>query len=109
MEKGIFKGYKKSDEDFYTVFSTLFAKLDEEEEMEEQVGKYHKQAPPFGDADSSKKDVYDFYNWWEGSTTLKPFAYVDEYDPRQAPNRRIKRLIEADNNKARSREKTLYL
>lgn len=34
---------------------------------------------------------------------------MDEYDPRQAPNRRIKRLIEADNNKARAREKTLYL
>lgn len=40
---------------------------------------------------------------------MKQFAYVDEYDPRQAPNRRIKRLIEADNNKARSKERNKYL
>lgn len=54
MEKGSFKGFKKSEDDFYTVFNTLFAKLDEEEEMEEQVGKYHHKAPAFGHADSSR-------------------------------------------------------
>lgn len=36
---------------------------------------------------------------------MKQFAYVDEYDSRQAPNRRIKRLIEADNQKARNKER----
>ena len=30
------------------------------------------------------------------------------YDPRDAPNRRIKRLIENDNNKARNKEKNAF-
>ena len=73
--------------------------------MEEQVGVVHKKAPLFGNAQSSKEEVYAFYKHWETFTTGKQFAYVDEYDPRQAPNRRIKRLIEADNQKARNKER----
>ena len=65
--------------------------------MEEEVGVEHRSAPSFGDAYSSKEEVYSFYKFWENFTTIKQFAYVDEYDSRQAPNRRIKRLIEADN------------
>jgi DnaJ family protein A protein 5 len=65
--------------------------------MEEQVGVTHEPAPRFGDARASKEQVYAFYKYWEGFSTIKQFAYVDEYDARQAPNRRIKRLIEADN------------
>jgi DnaJ family protein A protein 5 len=73
--------------------------------MEEEVGVEHRSAPSFGDAYSSKEDVYAFYKFWENFTTIKQFAYVDEYDSRQAPNRRIKRLIEADNQKARNKER----
>jgi len=51
----------------------------------------------FGDSMATKDEVYAFYKYWENFTTIKQFAYVDPYDPRQAPNRRIKRLIENDN------------
>lgn len=97
MEKGAFSGYTKQPTDFYTVFHNLFAKMDQEEEMEEEVGVVHKQAPQFGDAQSSKDHVFGFYQFWDTFATAKQFAYADEYDSRQAPNRRIKRLIEADN------------
>lgn len=50
MEKGAFAGYTKKPTDFYTVFRNLFQKLDQEEEMEEQVGVDHKVPPSFGDA-----------------------------------------------------------
>ena len=76
--------------------------------MEEEVGKEHKSAPNFGDAYSSKEEVYTFYKFWENFTTIKQFAYVDEYDARQAPNRRIKRLIENDNQKARNKERSKF-
>lgn len=108
MEKGSFQGYTKFPTDFYSVFHKLFKKLDEEEEMEEDVSVTHNAAPTFGDAHSSREEVYAFYKHWEFCTTLKQFAYVDEYDSRQAPNRRIKRLIEADNNKARAKERSKY-
>lgn len=49
-----------------------------------------------------------FYQHWDNFSTLKQFAYVDEYDPNQAPNRRIKRLIEADNQRARAKERTRF-
>jgi DnaJ family protein A protein 5 len=40
MEKGAFKGYAKTKngDDFFSVFSGLFQRLDKEEEMEEGAG-----------------------------------------------------------------------
>lgn len=54
MEKGAFQGYTKQPNDFYSVFDKLFKQLDEEEEMEEEVGKKHNPAPAFGDAFAEK-------------------------------------------------------
>ena len=54
MERTAFKGYTNPPDDFYSVFDRLFAKLDEEEEMEEDVSKNHVKAPMFGDAFASK-------------------------------------------------------
>ena len=82
MEKGAFNGFNQEPTDFYTVYRNLFATLDEEEELEEQVGTTHRTRPGFGDAESSKEDVYTFYSQWEAFSTLKQFAYVDVYDAR---------------------------
>ena len=110
FESNCFAGFVKTEHgsDFYSVFGELFAKLDKEEEDEEEVGTQHHTAEPFGDENSTKEEVYAFYKDWEGFTSIKKFAYVDEYDPRDAPNRRIKRLIENDNNRARNRERNKF-
>ena len=63
---------------------------------------------PFGDENSTKEEVYSFYKDWQSFASAKKFTYVDIYDPREAPNRRIKRLIENDNNRARNRERTKF-
>ena len=68
----------------------------------------HQDAVPFGDENATKEEVYAFYKDWEGFTSIKKFAYVDVYDSRDAPNRRIKRLIEVDNNRARNRERNKF-
>ena len=68
--------------------------MDEEEEQEEEVGKKHEASEPFGDADSTKDDVYAFYKCWVDFSTLKSFTYVDKFNPNDAPNRRVKRIIE---------------
>lgn len=72
--------------------------------MEEDVSVEHHDSPGFGDENTNKEDVYAFYKFWENFTTLKQFAYVDQYNPNEAPNRRIKRLIEAENLKERKKE-----
>ena len=107
FESNCFAGFMKSDHgsDFYSVFGELFTKLDAEEEDEEDVSVQHQAAELFGDENSTKEEVYAFYRDWEGFTTIKKFTFVDVYDPRDAPNRRIKRLIDNDNNRARNRER----
>ena len=107
FNSNVFAGFAKSDHgsDFYSVFGELFDKLDQEEEMEEEVGTTHFAGKLFGDENATKEEVYGFYREWEGFSSIKKFAYVDVYDSREAPNRRIKRLIENDNERVRNRER----
>ena len=72
------------------------------------MGTTHHANAEFGDENSTKEEVYEFYRDWSGFSSIKKFAYVDVYDPRDAPNRRIKRLIDLDNNKARNRERNKF-
>lgn len=99
FERNVFAGFVKAEHgiDFYSVYGDLFVKLDKEEEDEEEVGTEHDEMAAFGDENSSKEEVYAFYRDWERFTSIKKFAFVDVYDPRDAPNRRIKRFIENDN------------
>ena len=89
------------DNNFYTVYDALFRKLDKEEEMEEEVGVKHFDASPFGMHYATSEEVFAFYDSWKFFTTSKPFHFADLYNPKEAPNRRVKRLIEAENKKER--------
>lgn len=110
MKSNVFAGFSKSEHgsDFYSVYEELFKTLDDEEELEEEIGTTHFTAAAFGDENATKEEVYNFYKEWEGFGSIKKFAFVDVYDSRDAPNRRIKRLIENDNNRARNRERTKF-
>lgn len=110
FKNNIFAGFAKTEHgsDFYSVYGGLFKQMDDEEELEEEVGTTHYAAAPFGDENSTKEEVYKFFKDWEGFSSIKKFAFVDVYDPRDAPNRRIKRLIENDNNRARNRERNKF-
>ena len=110
FQNNCFAGFAMSGQgnDFFSVYGELFAKLDKEEEDEEEVGAQHYAQSSFGNEDSKKEEVYGFYRDWEGFSTIKKFTFVDVYDPREAPNRRIKRLIETENNRARKREQNKF-
>ena len=60
----------RKDRNFYKVYGDLFAKLDKEEEMEEQVGEEHYSAE-FGDSDSTAEEVFRFYAHWKNFSTKK--------------------------------------
>jgi DnaJ family protein A protein 5 len=93
---------------FYEVYRELFRRIDKEEEMEEQVGHDHVDAPTFGDAGSHSQDVLDFYKHWEIFGTLKEFTYVDKYSTKDGKNARERRFIQTENKKERQQEKKKF-
>jgi DnaJ family protein A protein 5 len=89
------------------VYGDLFRQLDKEEEMEEEVGVEHDDVL-FGDLYSSMEDVYRFYSHYQNFATNKQFAYADTFNPNQAPNRKVKRIIEVENTKERNLERKKF-
>ncbi|KAF2752131.1 DnaJ domain-containing protein [Sporormia fimetaria CBS 119925] len=58
--------------------------------------------PSFGHKDDTYEDVVrDFYAIWNGFATRKSFAWKDKYRLSEAPDRRIRRLMEKENQKLR--------
>jgi DnaJ homolog subfamily A member 5 len=47
--------------------------------------------------------VHNFYGFWQSFSTKKSYAWTDEYDTRQAENRRIVRAMEKENKKFREK------
>jgi len=90
-----------TDKNFFNVYDALFRKLDKEEELEEEVGTKHFAAATFGNHYASAEEVFAFYDNWKFFVTGKPFAYADAYNPNEAPNRRVRRIIENENKKER--------
>lgn len=100
--------FPTAENNFYTVYDELFRKLDKEEELEEEVGKHHYEAPAFGLHYACAEDVFAFYDNWKCFSTCKSMAYADLYNPNEAPNRRVKRIIETENKKERQREQKRF-
>ncbi|TGZ83132.1 DnaJ-domain-containing protein [Ascodesmis nigricans] len=89
---------------FYRLAREAFAKLaEEEEEASREIGEDPIDYPPFG----GKNDTYDsgyvrdFYTAWTNFASRKSFAWCDLYRYADAPDRRVKRLMEKENIKAR--------
>jgi DnaJ family protein A protein 5 len=88
---------------FFGIAAETFARLaDEELAAGEYAPHDTPQYPPFGDS----SDVYDpvvkqFYAGWTGFSTRKSFAWKDKYRLGEAPDRRVRRLMEKENKKLR--------
>ena len=100
---------ENAEKNAYDVFGELFVQLDREEENEEMVGQKHVTAPIFGGPAATMDEVFAFYEHWLAFTSIKPFAYADVYNPAEAPNRRVKRLIEIENNRERKKERQDFI
>lgn len=98
----------KQENNFFQVYDQLFRQLDKEEELEEEVGVKHYDAPAFGQHYACAEDVFAFYDQWKHFTTCKQFSYADLYNPKDAPNRRVKRIIEMENKKERQKERNKF-
>lgn len=99
-----YKGFGDEDKGFYTVYREVFNTILIEESVYFDLDP--DEIPTFGRSDSDYADVVRlFYNFWCGFNTHKPFGWLDEYDIRQAPNRRVAKLMEKENKKIRDKAK----
>ncbi|KAJ9134746.1 DnaJ-domain-containing protein [Pleurostoma richardsiae] len=88
---------------FFGMLDAFFSQLAAEEVAAcEWEGQSAVAYPPFGSAG----DAYDtvakaFYNFWSGFSTRKSFSWRDKYHLSDAPDRRVRRLMEKENKKLR--------
>jgi DnaJ family protein A protein 5 len=88
---------------FYGFLRETFEKLAREEEAAaDWEGLDVPEYPPFGHKDDLYEDVVkEFYAGWAGFSTKKTFAWKDAHRYTDAPDRRIRRLMEKENKKLR--------
>lgn len=99
-----YKGFGDDDKGFYAVYREVFNTLLVEESVYFEVDP--DDIPTFGRSDSDYDSIVrPFYNFWCGFNTHKPFGWLDEYDIRKAPNRRVVKLMEKENKKIRDKAK----
>ncbi|CCJ29789.1 unnamed protein product [Pneumocystis jirovecii] len=98
----IFKKMDDSSKGFYTRIRDLFEKLASEElAVAKQQGINVKKKPSFGNSRSPYEPIVrDFYAEWSCFSTEKSFSWVDQYKY-DSSERKIKRIVEKENNKLR--------
>nr|CAG4651925.1 EOG090X085R [Triops cancriformis] len=96
-----YTGYDDGPGSFYAVYREVFNKI-AAEDMEFAEEKEHFDIPTFGKSTSSYEEVVrPFYAYWQSYCTKRSYAWLDKWDIREAPNRRVVRLMEKQNKKLR--------
>lgn len=100
----VYCGYGDDEQGFYAVYTnafTIIAKEDAEFATDEDL-----EVPEFGTSSSDYEEVVQpFYAFWQSYSTFKTYVWLEKYNIREAPNRRVQRLMEKDNKKIRDAAK----
>ncbi|CAJ1461291.1 unnamed protein product [Effrenium voratum] len=96
-----FEGFGDDDGGFFAVYSDLFQAIDAEEEQWEDADEDHVAMPSFGRSDTSWAEVSKFYRNWLEFCSRKAFGHADQWNPKEAQNRQVRRAMEQENKKAR--------
>uniref|UniRef100_A0A0K8SV21 DnaJ homolog subfamily C member 21 n=1 Tax=Lygus hesperus TaxID=30085 RepID=A0A0K8SV21_LYGHE len=101
-----YKGYSDDEKGFYSVYAEVFKTISAEDSEFDNDLDSDFEIPVFGNSKSSYEDVvHPFYSYWESYSTKKSYSWLDEYDIRQAQNRRVVKLMEKENKKIRDKAK----
>lgn len=108
MHPGCYSGYDNDDKgSFYSVYSTVFDGIVQCERKQADV--LIELPTDIGSGDSEWSFVQNFYQHWESFVSALNFAWEDKYNVMEdAPSRRVRRLMEDDNKKARRAAKKTY-
>ena len=116
FSQSCYKGFGDGPGGYFGVYGSVFNDILKEEEQarldninkEENLPSF-KKAPSFGDSLSSDAEVLRFYEYWDNFITAKSFSWADEYKISKDYERRVNRMIEQDNKKARVVQKKKYM
>ncbi|XP_069126676.1 dnaJ homolog subfamily C member 21-like isoform X2 [Argopecten irradians] len=101
-----YSGFNDDEHGFYCVYQDVFTKLSDEDYHFMDDRESECDFPEFGNSKSSYEEVVKpFYDFWESYQTAKSYVWVEKYDTREAPDRRCRRLMEAENKKLRDAAK----
>lgn len=94
-----FKGYGDDEKGFYHIYGKVFEQLAKEDSdyIDENS------IPIFGNSKSDYEDVALFYDYWMSYSTKKSYVWLDPHNVKDAPNRKIFKLIEKENDKVRQK------
>lgn len=101
---GCYRGFGDDDGSFFSVYRSVFRKIYQGEVdgvHDEKAQNLDYLNVDFGGPDSVWEDVKLFYQGWDSFTSSLSFAWADQYDVLEAPNRRVRRAMEDENRKAR--------
>jgi DnaJ family protein A protein 5 len=95
--------FSDSPSGFYGFLRDTFEQLAKEEQhAADYQGVECVDYPSFGHKNDSYKDVVKaFYSMWNGFATKKSFAWMDQYRLSEAPDRRVRRMMEKENKRIR--------
>lgn len=95
--------YSDSPTGFFGFLRDTFDKLAREEQLAaEWEGLEALDYPSFGHKDDTYEDVVkQFYAGWSGFATKKTFSWKDTYRYSEAPDRRVRRIMEKENKRLR--------
>ncbi|THG99749.1 hypothetical protein EW026_g2672 [Hermanssonia centrifuga] len=93
---------------------SVFTGFGDGKDWAEQPGETY---PSFGDStwpwlpasrEETNRAARTFYNTWLNFSTSKDFSWIDQWETNDAPDRRVRRLMEKENKKARDDAKKEY-
>jgi DnaJ family protein A protein 5 len=107
MQANCYSGYHNEKGGFYQVYTDVFENIVacELKQSERTINLPSK----FGNIDTDWEDVNLFYRSWDSFSSALNFAWEDKYNSREdGESRRIRRLMDEENNKARKAAKKTY-
>ncbi|TPX34903.1 hypothetical protein SmJEL517_g02565 [Synchytrium microbalum] len=97
---------------FYTVYHELFARLESEEieALRSDSEARRENGYQFDDhLDFLGSDVVQFYKTWTNFSTVKSFRWKDKWRLSEAPDRRVRRAMEAENKQERDKARKEFM
>lgn len=105
MHASCYQGFEKNNmNSFYAVYERVFAEIYDAELTGSRSNPFDdlNLIRDFGNPDTSWDEVTRFYQTWESFASALSFAWVDPYNSNaDAPNRRVRRAMDDENQKHR--------